>query len=150
MPRTMQEIIDHAEELAAKYERLEPDQVEWDDAADLRDLRNVAVHRAEIEQAAIAAVAASRAAGRSWALIGSMLGTSASAAQQRYGRPAEDGPMPLIITVPAKAEPNRRTFGKAPGPVERTGRKAAAPKKQPVMKRAAAKKSTPRIKAKKV
>jgi len=43
--------------------------------------------RGEAEHAIVAAVAAMRSDGDSWATIGWILGTSGQAAQQRYGKP---------------------------------------------------------------
>lgn len=44
--------------------------------------------RTRAEQVLTARVAAARAAGHSWAAIGTMLGTTGEAARQRYGKPA--------------------------------------------------------------
>lgn len=42
--------------------------------------------RAQVEQQVAAAVAGARADGKSWRVIGLILGTSAQAARQRYGQ----------------------------------------------------------------
>lgn len=88
MPRTTQEILDQADELAARFENHEPDPTSSDDAGALRDLRTAFSNRADAERALVAAVDAARAAGHSWASIGAMIGTSGEAARQRYGRAA--------------------------------------------------------------
>jgi hypothetical protein len=84
MPRSIQEILDQADELAQRFESYEPD------AADERPveeymLERAALARASSEQQVADAVIAARASGASWQKIGSLLGTSARAAQQRYG-----------------------------------------------------------------
>ena len=73
MPRTIQEILDHADELAERFESYEPG------AGDERPVEEYMLERQVIE-----AVVAARAAGASWQKIGGLLGTSAQAAQQRY------------------------------------------------------------------
>ncbi len=84
MPRSIQEILDHAEDLAKQFEDYEPG------AGDERPveeylLQPAALARAHSERQIVAAVEAARASGISWARIGALLGTSAQAAQQRYG-----------------------------------------------------------------
>ncbi len=84
MPRSIQEILDHADELAQRFEDYEPT------AGDERPieeylLERAALTRARSEQQVVDAVAAARRTGISWLKIGATLGTSAQAAQQRYG-----------------------------------------------------------------
>ena len=84
MPRSIQEILDHADELAQTFEDYEPA------AGDERPveeylLQRAALARARSERQILDAVAAARVATISWAKIGDLLGTSAQAAQQRYG-----------------------------------------------------------------
>ncbi len=84
MPRTIQEILDHADELAKKFEDFDPaDGVELPVSEYL--LQRAALARARTERQIVEAVEAARADGISWAKIGALLGTSAQAAQQRYG-----------------------------------------------------------------
>ena len=83
MPRSIQEILDQADELSKKFEDYEPE------ASDERPveeylLERAALARARSERQVADAVIAARAAGASWQKIGSLLGTSAQAAQQRY------------------------------------------------------------------
>ena len=90
MPRSIQEILDHAEELAKRFEEYEPD------AADERPveeylLQRAAVARARSERQIVDAVTAARSSRVSWQRIGELLGTSAQAAQQRYGTVVETG-----------------------------------------------------------
>lgn len=85
MPRTIDEIISQAEELAARFEAHEPG-ADIKDARPLRDLREAFLARAESERRVTKAVRKARADGHSWASIGTMLGTSGEAARQRYGQ----------------------------------------------------------------
>jgi len=86
MPRTADEIINHAEELAARFEDHEPDPDDIRDASALRELRQAFLARAEAEQRVTDAVRRARADGHSWASIGAMVGTSGEAARQKYGQ----------------------------------------------------------------
>lgn len=88
MPRTAEEIIHQAEELAARFEDHEPDPGDIRDASTLRELRQAFHARAEAERRVTDAVQEARADGHSWASIGAMLGTSGEAARQRYGQTA--------------------------------------------------------------
>jgi hypothetical protein len=83
MPRSIQEILDHAEELAKSFEDYDPaesDQLPVEE----HQLRRAALARARSERDVVDAVAMARSAGISWNRIGEILGTSAQAAQQRY------------------------------------------------------------------
>ena len=84
MPRSIQEILDHAEELSQRFENLDPD-----DATEVPVeeylLQRAVVTRARSEQQLLDAVARARLKGVSWQKIGVIIGTSAQAAQQRYG-----------------------------------------------------------------
>ena len=82
MPRTAQEILDHADELAARFE----DHDGVHDASDLRLVRQAFLARADAERALGNAVVLARHMGHSWASIGAMVGTSGEAARQRYGQ----------------------------------------------------------------
>lgn len=83
MPRSMEELIAQAAELADDFEQYEPDE---DDRlhSPLLELRRAAWRRAQIEGEVLEAVRSARAAGASWARIGEQLGTSGEAARQRY------------------------------------------------------------------
>lgn len=84
MPRSIQEILDHADELAQRFEDYEP--AEGDERpVEEYLLQRAAVARARSERQILEAVAAARTAGIPWSKIGELLGTSAQAAQQRYG-----------------------------------------------------------------
>lgn len=85
MPRSAQQILDSAAELAARFERHEPgDNVR--EAAALATVRDAFLARAGAERALLDAVAEARHDGHSWASIGAMVGTSGEAARQRYGQ----------------------------------------------------------------
>lgn len=84
MPRSIQDILDHADELARRFEDYEPgvgDEVPVEEYL----VQRAAVARARSERQVVDAIVAARGAGVSWARIGELLGTSAQAAQQRYG-----------------------------------------------------------------
>jgi hypothetical protein len=80
----MQEILDHADDLAKRFEDYEPSP---DDEVDVAEylLRRAAVARARSERQIAEAVGGARRAGMTWKRIGHQLGISAQAAQQRYG-----------------------------------------------------------------
>lgn len=100
MPRSLQEILDHADEYADRFENYDPEPgdrrsgpevVVVDDNALMKrvlaalDGLGVASRaRADIDRAIIAGVRAARGRGDSWAAIGHELGTSGEAARQKY------------------------------------------------------------------
>jgi len=84
MPRSIQDILDHADELAERFENYNPE------AGDERPveeylLERAALARARSEHQVVDAVTTARSKNVSWQRIGELLGTSAQAAQQRYG-----------------------------------------------------------------
>lgn len=84
MPKTLQEIIDHADELADRFENLEPSEgVERPVAEYLlqRAVRDLAASERQV----LGAVKRARHDGMSWRKVGSLLGTSGQAAHERYG-----------------------------------------------------------------
>lgn len=83
MPRSIQEILDHADELAQRFEDYEPAEGDEISVAELL-LRRAVLARARSERQVLDAVLTARSDGMSWAAIGAILGTSAQAAQQRY------------------------------------------------------------------
>lgn len=85
MPRKVQEILDHADELARRFETYEPSTADERDPRTYTALRDAALARADAERSIAAAVTDARAHGYSWATIGAMIGTSGEAARQRYG-----------------------------------------------------------------
>ena len=81
-------MLDHADELAKTFEDSDPaDGIERPVSELL--LRRAALARARTERQIVEAVEAARVDGVPWAKIGALLGTSAQAAQQRYGSVAE-------------------------------------------------------------
>jgi hypothetical protein len=84
MPRSIQDILDHADELAKHFEDYEPSP-EDEVAVAEHLLRRAALARARSERQIADAVGTARRAGVSWKRIGTELGISAQAAQQRYG-----------------------------------------------------------------
>lgn len=90
MPRNAQSIIDHADDLAARFEAAEPNPLSDEGQAAVGDLRNAVVERGRAEARILAAVTRARAEGVSWAVLAVTLGTSRQAAQQRYGGTARN------------------------------------------------------------
>ncbi len=88
MPRTIAEIMARADELADLTESEDDPVGVQRDGAPVRALRAAFAKRAEVEVEMVAAVESARAEGYSWALIGSLIGTSGQAARERYGIPS--------------------------------------------------------------
>jgi hypothetical protein len=85
MPRTAQEIMSQADQLAKHFEDHEPDSAKVREAVTIRKVREAFLRRADAEERLLKAVLAARDDGQSWGAIGTMLGTSGEAARQRYG-----------------------------------------------------------------
>ena len=85
MPRTVDEILQHADQLAARFEDYEPDPADELDPGAVALLRAAIRERSDAERHVLDAVKAAREAGLSWASIGLFIGTSGEAARQRYG-----------------------------------------------------------------
>ncbi|WP_285628669.1 hypothetical protein [Kineosporia sp. NBRC 101677] len=88
MPRTVQEILDHADELAARFEAFEPGASVARESETLTALRQAVLARSDAERALAELVRQAHASGYSWRSIGDLLGTSGEAARQRYGKRA--------------------------------------------------------------
>ena len=88
MPRSIQEILDQADELARRFEEYEPSDGDERPVEEYL-LSRAALARARSERQVVDAVVAARSAGVSWGRIGELLGTSAQAAQQRYSAVVE-------------------------------------------------------------
>ena len=84
MPRTVQDILDHADELAKRFEDYEPDAGDERDPGVFAALRDAVLSRSDAERAIKDAVDRARERGYTWAFIGSLIGTSGEAARQRY------------------------------------------------------------------
>ena len=85
MPRSVQNILDHADELAAWFEDYEPAEGDERDPQVYAALWRAVVSRSDAERAIKEAVERARSQGYSWAFIGKIIGTSGEAARQRYG-----------------------------------------------------------------
>jgi hypothetical protein len=83
MPRTVDEILAQADELAKRFEDVEP--AGGTDGVALRAVREAFEDLALAQKRLSERVAVAKAGGHSWATIGAMLGTSGEAARQRYG-----------------------------------------------------------------
>ena len=84
MPRSIQDILDHADELAQRFEDYEPQPGDERPVEEYL-IQRAAIARARSERQIIEAVTSARSKGLSWLRIGELLGTSPQAAQQRYG-----------------------------------------------------------------
>ncbi len=84
MPRTVEEILQHADELAARFESYEPNPADELDPAAVALLREAVQERSDAERHLIEAVSAARRAGFAWSAIGQIVGTTGEAARQRY------------------------------------------------------------------
>lgn len=89
MPRSVQDILDHASELAARFEDYEPSDDDERDPVAYTALRDAVLSRSDAERAIKDAVGEARSHGYSWAFIGKIIGTSGEAARQRYGHKQE-------------------------------------------------------------
>lgn len=83
MPRSIDDLVAQADELADEFERYEPREDDRGEPA-LLALRRAAYQRALIERELVERVQQARKAGASWTKIGNELGTSGEAARQRY------------------------------------------------------------------
>jgi hypothetical protein len=87
MPRSREELDQATRDAEAWLDALNPDTTPAEDAADLRAI-GVALQDIEAAEARLReAVDAARASGRSWGMIGLVLGVSKQAAHERFGRP---------------------------------------------------------------
>lgn len=84
MPRTANQILQHAGDLAARFEDYEPDPADEFDPEVVALLRAAVQERSDAERHVLDAVRAARQAGMSWSAIGLFVGTSGEAARQRY------------------------------------------------------------------
>ena len=85
MPRTVQDILDHADELAKRFEEYEPSPSDERNPELYAELRDAVLSRSAAERTIKDAVEHAREHGYTWASIGSLIGTSGEAARQRYG-----------------------------------------------------------------
>lgn len=84
MPRSVDEILQHADELAARFEDYDPSEADELDAAAVTQLRSAVQERSAAERHMIDAIRSARESGMSWSAIGMLVGTSGEAVRQRY------------------------------------------------------------------
>ncbi len=84
MPRSVEDILRHADELAARFEGYEPDPTQELDTGAVAALRAAVLERSEAERHLLEAVRLARRSGIPWSAIGTLVGTSGEAARQRY------------------------------------------------------------------
>ncbi len=89
--RNVDDILKHTDELAKRFEDYEPKTDDERDPDAVDDLRRAVTARSDAERSIRDAVDQARHAGLSWALIGSLIGTSGEAARQRYGHAHQPG-----------------------------------------------------------
>jgi hypothetical protein len=94
MPRTVEEILAQADDLARRFEEDSLGTGRSVSGASLRAVRKAFEVKARAERDLADAVTVARAEGHSWAAIGAMLGTSGEAARQRYGKTAAESNPP--------------------------------------------------------
>lgn len=88
MPRSLDELMARADQLADTFEAYEPQDADRGEPP-LMALRRLTYQRGMMERELTEAVRNARKAGASWAKIGSELGTSGEAARQRYADKAD-------------------------------------------------------------
>jgi hypothetical protein len=88
LPKTVEEILRHAHDLAARFESYEPSEGDALDVSAVVALRRAVQERSDAEQHVIDAVCKARKSGMTWAAIGTFVGTTGEAARQRYATKA--------------------------------------------------------------
>jgi hypothetical protein len=86
MPRSVDDILKHSDELAKRFEDYQPKPGDERDNDAVNQLRKAVTARSDAERSVRDAVDGAREAGLSWTFIGRLIGTSGEAARQRYGR----------------------------------------------------------------
>ena len=99
MPRSIQEILDHAEQFSDLFEDHDPNPDNFGEGESLRALSKAVQARAETEKQMVDVVSDARAEGHSWSAIGGILGTTGEAARQRY---KDSDVMAVVSTLPIK------------------------------------------------
>ena len=84
MPRSVDEILQHADELAARFEDYEPSDADELDSEAVAGLRRAVQDRSDAERHMIDAIRTARESGMSWSAIGLFVGTTGEAVRQRY------------------------------------------------------------------
>lgn len=89
MPRSGDEILAHADQLAGRFEHYDPEPGDELNREAVTALRAAVQERPDDERHVLDAVRGARQAGLPWSAIGSLVGTTGEAARQRYGRGAD-------------------------------------------------------------
>ena len=84
MPRSVEEILQDADDLSARFEDYEPTPTDELDPSAVTLLREAVRERSEAERHLLDAVRAAREAGMTWTTIGTLVGTTGEAARQKY------------------------------------------------------------------
>jgi hypothetical protein len=84
MPRSVEEILQHGDDLATRFENYEPDPADELDPGAVTSLCDAVRERAQAERHLLDSVRAARDAGMSWSAIGIVVGTTGEAARQKY------------------------------------------------------------------
>ena len=84
MPRSVEEILQQADELAERFENYEPNPADELDSGAVALLRAAVQERSDAERHLIDAIRTARASGMSWSAIGTFVGTTGEAARQKY------------------------------------------------------------------
>lgn len=124
MPKTLQEILDHADDMSATFDDFPPDPASLRDPAPMLRARSAVHARAQAEADVAAAVTDMRSAGYSWVAIGMVLGTSGEAARQRYGEASAESRPARSAT--RAAAPAAGTRGATPSISKRKGKASKA------------------------
>ena len=110
MPRTTEEIVAQADELAKRFEDYEPQPSDAVDGTPLRSVREAFEDLALAQKRLSERVSVARASGLSWAAIGAMMGTSGEAARQRYGgQPRANKAAPTKKAAPGQVSGVKRS-----------------------------------------
>jgi hypothetical protein len=89
MPRSLDDILATADDLADRFEAYDPEPGDRGTVSPVTAVRLAALRRTQAERELADAIAtARREEGTSWQMIGSLVGTSGEAARQRYGKHA--------------------------------------------------------------
>ena len=84
MPRSVEEILQHADDLAARFEDYEQSDADELNSEAVSTLRGAVQERSDAERHMIDAIRLARESGMSWSAIGLFVGTTGEAARQRY------------------------------------------------------------------
>ena len=84
MPRSVDEILAHADELASRFEKYDPQPADEVDVQVVQEIRAAVSEKSAAERHLVEAVRGARRVGMSWATIGTFVGTTGEAARQRY------------------------------------------------------------------